>query len=55
MVSNHLAMLGGAIIKLMNGVDISATISPLICYEKIPSGVSSAERFASFDLGLTFF
>jgi hypothetical protein len=33
----------------MNGVDIGATMSPVICFEKNPSGVSSAERFASFD------
>jgi hypothetical protein len=33
----------------MNGVDIGATMSPVIFFEKKPSGVSSAERFASFD------
>jgi hypothetical protein len=52
--------LGGAIIKLanffdlndflcMNGVDIGATMSPLNFFGKIPSGVCSAERFASLD------
>jgi hypothetical protein len=33
----------------MNGVDICAPMSPLIFFEKNPSGVSSAEHFASFD------
>jgi len=36
----------------MNGVDICAPMSPLNFFEKNPSGVSSAERFASFDYGL---
>jgi hypothetical protein len=33
----------------MDGVDIGATMSPLIYFEKNPSGVFSAERFASFE------
>ncbi len=33
----------------MNGVDIGATMSPVIFFEKNPSDVSSVERFASFD------
>jgi hypothetical protein len=32
----------------MNGVDIGATMSHVIFFEN-PSGVSSAEHFASFD------
>jgi hypothetical protein len=38
----------------MNGVEIGATMSPLFFFEKIPSGVSSVERFALFE-GLTRF
>jgi hypothetical protein len=33
----------------MNSVDVGATMSPLNIFEKNPSGVCSAERFASFD------
>jgi hypothetical protein len=33
----------------MDGVDIGATMSPLIIFEKIPSGVSSVEHFAGID------